>query len=136
MKINIDVHLHTDSDSKIMAKLARILNAIQIMERNMATDLSDIRTKVQANSTVVGSAVTLLTGLKAQLDELAVLDPATLQTEIKKLAEELGADTQKLAAAVAANTIASAVEEDDDGIAGGPPSSLDDEDDDDDRSAA
>lgn len=47
------------------------------------------------------SAITLLQGLKAQLDAaIASGDPAAVQA----VADNLGAETDKLAAAVAANT--------------------------------
>lgn len=72
----------------------------------MALDLSELQTKVEANTAVSDSAVVLLQGLKAKLDEaIASNDPAML----KALSDALGADTQELAAAIATNTPAESV---------------------------
>lgn len=63
--------------------------------------LDDLEAKVAANTTVVGSAVTLLTELKTELDAaIASGDPARLQA----ISDKLGTDTQSLADAVVANT--------------------------------
>lgn len=62
--------------------------------------------KVQAENTVIGSAMALITGLKAQIVTLqagsppVVIDPATLQA----LSDAIDAGAAQLAAAVAANT--------------------------------
>lgn len=66
----------------------------------MAT-LDDVKNKVDAETTVVASAVTLLTDLKTKLDAaIASNDPTKLQA----LSDAIGAQTDALAAAVAANT--------------------------------
>ena len=63
--------------------------------------LDELKAKVAANTTVIGSAIALLQGLKAKLDEaIASNDPAAL----KALSDELAATDQSLADAVAANT--------------------------------
>lgn len=67
----------------------------------MSQELIDLQAAVAANSTVIGSAVTLLTGLKTQLDEaIASGDPQAL----RDLSSQLGSQTDALAAAVLANT--------------------------------
>lgn len=67
----------------------------------MALDLSDLKSKVEANAVVSDSAVILLKGLKTRLDEaIASNDPAELQA----LSDALGTDTQELAEAIATNT--------------------------------
>ena len=64
-------------------------------------ELQALKEKVAANTTVIGSAITLLQGLKAKLDEaIAAGDPAALQA----LSDELGNTDQALADAVVANT--------------------------------
>ena len=67
----------------------------------MAGELADLQAKVAANTTVIESAITLIQGIKAALDAaIAANDPAAL----KALSDTLGAEDQKLADAVAANT--------------------------------
>ena len=65
----------------------------------MANDFSRLEQEVTENSTVIGSAITLLNGLAAQLREFAN-DPA----KINSLADQLDAQSNALAEAVAANT--------------------------------
>lgn len=67
----------------------------------MANELADLKAKVAGNTTVIESALTLINGFKAALDAaIANGDPAALAA----LSAELGAEDDKLAAAVAANT--------------------------------
>ena len=99
--INLDVYLHSESDGKVLSKLTEILLKLNQMEKTMALDLSELQAKVEANAMVSDSAVILLKGLKAKLDEaIASNDPALL----KALSDALGADTQELADAILANT--------------------------------
>lgn len=67
----------------------------------MAT-LADLQAAVARDTAVDQSAITLLNGLSAKLQELvnAGADPAAFQ----KLADDLAATTDALAAAVTANT--------------------------------
>jgi len=67
--------------------------------------LSDLQAAVAQETTVSQSAITLLQGLKAQLDALIAAgndDPA-----LAALTAQLSTDTSALAAAVSANTPAS-----------------------------
>lgn len=83
------------------ASLAQfIIKEIQIMSQQLA----DLQAQVAANNTVVGSALTLIQGLRAQLDA-AGTDPAALAA----LSASLKATDDALAAAVAANTPATPV---------------------------
>jgi hypothetical protein len=101
MNIDVNVYLHSAEQAAVLRKLAEILSVVKHLERNMSNDLLDLEGKVQENSDVIDSAVTLLTGIKAKLDEaIAANDPAALQA----LSAALGADTQQLADAVVANT--------------------------------
>lgn len=77
------------------------VNVVQKENVKMAGELDDLKANVTANTGVVQSAVVLLQGLKAALDSaIASGDPA----QLKALSDQLGSDTQNLAAAVAANT--------------------------------
>lgn len=89
-----------------LAAIGRTLQAVLTLAsridgrtKAMAGELDDLKAKVAANTTVIGSAITLLQELKAKLDA-AGTDPVAL----KALSDELGAQDQALAAAVAANT--------------------------------
>ena len=71
----------------------------------MAISLEALKTEVAANTTVDQSAVALLQGLTAKIQELIdasgnTVDPAELQAIVDKIRE----DNASLAAAVAANT--------------------------------
>lgn len=63
--------------------------------------ISELRAKVAEQTSVINSAVELLRGLKAKLDEaIATGDPAALQA----LSDEIGANTTTLSTAVVENT--------------------------------
>lgn len=67
----------------------------------MSAALDNLTAKVTAEETVISSAIALITGIKAALDEaLAANDTAAIQA----LSDKIGADTQALADAVTANT--------------------------------
>ena len=65
----------------------------------MASDLTTLQAQVEKNTTVEESAVTLITGLAAQIASLKN-DPAALQA----LADSLNKSATDLSDAVAANT--------------------------------
>lgn len=70
-------------------------------QQEIMTTLKDIQDQVAQQRTIVESAVSLITGLKSALDAaLASEDPAAL----KQLSDDLGSESNALAAAVAANT--------------------------------
>jgi len=67
----------------------------------MSAQMDALITAVSRNNTVVESAITLLDGLKTALDQaIASGDPAAIQA----VSDSLTAESDKLAAAVAANT--------------------------------
>lgn len=70
--------------------------------------IQDIKAKVEAQTTVVSSAVTLLQQLSNKIQELVNTgaDPAAIQAVL----DELNANTDALATAVTANTPAAPVE--------------------------
>lgn len=83
------------------AWLLSVLKPLTQQVNQIMTVLADLQAKVAANTTVVQSAVTLIQGLKAQLDAaIASGDPAQLQA----LSDQLGTDDAALAAAITANT--------------------------------
>lgn len=65
----------------------------------MSIEVDKLRAQVEATSTVVDSAIALIQGIAARLDELKD-DPVA----IVALADELRADTDRLSAAVATYT--------------------------------
>jgi hypothetical protein len=98
----VHIHIHNDpaatEDPRIKQILA-LLTALTKGVRTMAANLDDLTSEVERNTSVDQSAITLLEGLKAQLDA-AGTDPAALQA----LKDSLAASSDALAAAVAANT--------------------------------
>lgn len=70
----------------------------------MANELNDLTAKVTAIVDVSESVIVLLTGIKQKLDDaIAANNPAALAA----LSASLGTETDKLAAAIVANTPAS-----------------------------
>jgi hypothetical protein len=82
-------------------EVSRLLFLILQEIRHMAGELDALKAAVAHNTDVEESAITLLQGLKAVLDAaIASGDPAVLSA----LSASISAETDKLAAAVAANT--------------------------------
>src|SRR5690348_13468413 len=91
--------------SAIEAKLDRVLALLGETSKqrgDIMTTLADIKAKVEAETTVEQSAITLMGGLSQQLKDAIAngADPAVLQS----IADELDANNASLAAAVSANT--------------------------------
>ena len=106
--ITLNVNFTAPGLTGIGPKLDQILSqlaALTAEEAQVAVDLSDLQAKVARNTDVDSSAVTLLQGLKAKIDELIAnsgntVDPAQLQA----LSDAIGTSSQSLADAVTANT--------------------------------
>lgn len=81
MRLHIDIHHHYEHERKIMAIL------------------DELTAQVTKNNDTIESAITLLGNIKALLDA-AGTDPVAL----KALSDSLGAEDDKLAAAIVANT--------------------------------
>ena len=94
--INHHHYYHFDNEGEILKQLSLIFKN----QQNMTSELEILTAAVEKNGSVIESAVTLLNGLKAQLDK-AGTDPVAL----KALSDQLGTETASLAAAVVANTI-------------------------------
>ena len=74
------------------------------MEIRIMSAITDLQAAVAAEDTVIASAITLLQGLKAQLDAaIASGDPAALQA----LSADIGTQTAALSKAITDNTPAS-----------------------------
>lgn len=100
MKIEVH-HYHHQGDSTGNDLLQALLN----QGTTIMTILDTLKAQVEANNTVTQSAITLINGLKAKLDEaLAANDTTALQA----LSDTLGNETSALAAAVITNTPATA----------------------------
>ena len=97
--MDFHVYFHNVSDPRVMESLARIESTLKTLGENIMADLSSITSAVAAETTVVASAVTLLTSLHDQL-VAAGTDPVALQA----LADQITSNTSALAAAVVANT--------------------------------
>lgn len=83
--------------SGLVVQLTRIEGKVN----TMAGELDTLKAAVAANTTVIGSAIALIQGIKAKLDAaIAAGDPAALTA----LSAELGAQDQALSDAVTANT--------------------------------
>ena len=90
---------------RIEGKLDLILAALRAtktQEGIMAKTLDDVLADVIAQKTVVGSAVTLLQGIKAALDAAIA---AGDMSKVEAIADGIEANTADLAAGVSANTI-------------------------------
>lgn len=102
--MRLDVYLHFAADGALSAKLESILGALNQLNGKVGTmtaELDDVVAKVTAMETVQEGAITLLGELKTKLDAaIASGDTAALVA----LSTRLGADTQKLADAIVANT--------------------------------
>ncbi len=72
---------------------------ILLRQRVILMTLDELKAKVQANTDVTTSAVTLINGLAEQLRAIAT-DPVAIQA----LADQLDAADKSLAAAIQANT--------------------------------
>lgn len=106
--MRIDVY-HHDADDDRIARLelamesgfARVHHHLDQLKETIMTDFTDLQANVAAEDTVIDSGIVLIQGIKAKLDAaIAANDPAALQA----LSADIGAKTQALAAAIAANT--------------------------------
>jgi len=89
-----------NSFEPIFARLEDKLDLILKIGARILATLADLKAKVDAEGTVVNSAVTLINGISAELKAaLAANDPAAVQA----IADELDAQQAALAAAVANN---------------------------------
>ena len=101
----VHIHVHVGPatvDPQITTQITEIHSMVTALTEGataMASDLSQLTAAVEANGSVAQSAITLLDGLKAALDE-AGTDPAQLQ----QLSASLDSQRQALADALVRNT--------------------------------
>lgn len=96
----VDVYFHNVPATTTQPD-ALVLTAIENLKGVLMNAIDNLETEVSQNSDVVASAVALLTSISAEL-AAAKNDPVKIQA----LADKLDQNTNALAAAVAANTIA------------------------------
>lgn len=98
MNINVDIYFRGDSvdDPK------NIIRLLLDMRKQLMATLDELKAAVTENVTVGQSAITLLNGLTAKIQELvdAGADPAAIQ----EVLDAITADTQALSEAITANT--------------------------------
>lgn len=98
--MRLDIYFHTPLEIEgVETGTTAELSALNRKLIRIMALLDDLQAKVERNGEVDQSAVLLLQGLKAKLDEAGV-DPAKL----KALSDALANSTDALAAAVTANT--------------------------------
>lgn len=89
---------------EVMDELHELKGMIRVVirkENEMAGELDKLEADVAAEREVIGSAVALLNGLKAKLDEAIASGD---MSRVVAVNAEIESQTQALAAAVAANT--------------------------------
>lgn len=100
--MRLDVFIHFPSEPGLERRLDRIETALTTLlkgQGKMTVELDRLTTEVAETRGVVDSAIALIGGMAQQIRDLSN-DPAALTA----LADELDAQTNALAAAVAANS--------------------------------
>jgi hypothetical protein len=89
----------TEALAETLTRVQRIERTLANLEKRIMATLADLKSAVERDTTVTQSAITLLQGLSAKLQEaIQSGDPAKLQ----ELKDGIDANTDALAAAVAA----------------------------------
>lgn len=105
MKFDIHANIHLHDHRAAADDVAYILNDLRgkvaNLKESLMAILDPLTAEVAESKTIMESAVVLIEGIAAKL-EAAKNDPV----EIQRLADELNASSEPLAAAVAANTSA------------------------------
>jgi len=99
MDIRVDLYSHQELPGSVDEKLELLLTLLTKGFQRMANEIAALETKVAEQTTVIGSAVTLLDSLHTLL-VAAQNDPARMQS----LIDQVAASKDSLAAAVAQNT--------------------------------
>lgn len=95
----IDIHVHNEEVEQKLDQVLEMLTGLVAQGAEMSNELGDLELEVARNTTVEGSALTLIQGFAAQL-AAAGTDPVKL----KALRDTLATNDDALAAAVTANT--------------------------------
>jgi hypothetical protein len=96
---------------RVERRLDLILNLLE----QIMTALTDLQTQVAQNTTVEGSAVTLIQGIATQIAAAVAASPGTPDPALVTLTQQLQSSATALAAAITANTPAAS------GTSGGTP---------------
>ena len=99
MKLEVTVNVFFRDDPSILSRLDQIISLVNKQGAKMDAELQTLRDQVAQNTALEESAVTLITGLAAQITALKD-DPAALT----ELANSLHTSAGDLSAAIAANT--------------------------------
>lgn len=95
---------HLLIETQLSRDTQRTLNAILSLETKMSAQLDALTAQVSQNTTVIESAITLITGFSQRLNDGIAAAQAGDLSKLTDLQTELASEDQKLAAAVAANT--------------------------------
>ena len=98
MNINLNINVRSSDFESINKKLDLLMGRIN----SMSLQFDELVAKVDASIGAQESAIVLLAGLKQAIE--ALKDSPTPEA-IQALADKVGAETEKLAAAVAANSV-------------------------------
>jgi hypothetical protein len=100
--IRIDVfhHIVREPDPRLDEILAAVRQLLT-QGGHMSQEIDELRAQVERDANVTSSAVTLLNELKTKLDEAIATGDLSA---VKALSDQIGANTDALAAAVAMNT--------------------------------
>jgi hypothetical protein len=104
--MDFNFKIHVVLEGPLLEKVADLLQSIHTQQGHIMTVLSDLQDAVTAEDTVIDSAVTLISGLAAQIAALIAAgnsDPA-----LQALHDDIVTKTASLSAAVTANTPAPA----------------------------
>ena len=101
MKFEFHVYHHYDSDvAYILNEILQVVNEIREKGGITIMKLEDLEKQVTDNTTIEQSAIVLIQGIAAQLNEVAT-DPGKVQA----LADQLKNSAANLAACIQANTV-------------------------------
>ena len=100
--VHLHIHGHTDECSKALAAMITALMTLLEGSAFIMSALESITKAVSENTSVIGSAMTLLKNIKAELD--AAIHAGNNDPAIQALSDKLGSDDATLQAAIVANT--------------------------------
>lgn len=99
----IAILVFTPGEREVLKRIEALEKQFKELKMALREEFDALLVKVTEEETVEDSMITLLTGIKAQLDTLAGQATVTPE-EVKALADKIGTDKDKMAAAIVANT--------------------------------
>ena len=104
MDVNVNI-----GDPVLRAKLDQILVALNSLGVKLMATLADLQAAVAADTSAENSAITLITGLAAQIQTLINASSGSVSAaDLQPVVDSINANATALAAAVTANTPAPA----------------------------